>query len=121
MFTGMNVKAAPAVHDALTSIESVQAPTPIYNLDESSTIQAQAFADAAQKARQKFADQCVALNIDPKEFYPLSWSIQDQMHQGKTLSFKEPESPKAVGLEPGRASVDITVTFAFLRHADSKK
>jgi uncharacterized protein YggE len=114
-FTGTNVKAAPLVHDALTSIDSVQAPTPIYNLSEASSVHALAFANAVDRAGARFKDQCAALKLNDDDFKVASWSITDEEHRGKTLSFSEPESPKAVGLEPGKASIDIKVTFAYVR------
>jgi uncharacterized protein YggE len=114
-FTGTNVKAAPMIHDALTSIENVQAPTPVYNLSEASSVHALAFAAAVDKAALRFKDQCAALKFNADDFLIASWSITDEEHHGKTLSFSEPESPKAVGLEPGKASIDIKVAFAYVR------
>ncbi len=112
-FTGKNVTAAPAVHDALTSIESVQAQTPVYNLDDSAEVHGRAFNDAAAKAKTKFIYQCKALNLDPNHYVVKSWSIIDEEPRGKTLSFSEGAAAKPIGLEPGKASLDIRVTINY--------
>lgn len=112
-FTGKNVVAAPAVHDALTSIEGVQAPTPIYNVNDASAVHAVAFADAVAKAKVKFNDQCAALGLTASDFFVTSWNIQHEEPRGKTLGFTEGAGPKPVGLEPGKASLDMQVSFAY--------
>ena len=114
-FTGTNVAAAPAVHDALTSIEHVQSPTPIYNLNDSAGVNAASFANAVQKANLKFGDQCKALGLPFDDFYVQSWSIQEERPAGKTLSFTEGPTAKPIGMEPGKASFDMTVNFAYAR------
>jgi uncharacterized protein YggE len=116
-FTGKSVKAAPEVHDALTSIEGVQAPTPVYNVNEAQEVQAKAFADAVGKAQAKFAGQCVALGYSPDDYEVHSWSIQEEQPRGKTLSFSvnAADHVKPVGLEPGKASLDVTANLAYVR------
>lgn len=115
-FTGTNVAAAPAVHDALTSIESVQSDTPKYNLDASTDVHATAFAAAVTQAKDKFAKQCKALGIDPADFEVKSWSPEDEEHRGKTLSYNtDGNSPKPIGLEPGKAQLDLKVNLVFVR------
>jgi uncharacterized protein YggE len=113
-FTGTIVAAAPILHDALTSIEYVEAHTPIYNLDDSSDIHARAFADAVRKNTVKFGDQCKALGLDAKSFYPISWTVTADEHHGKTLSFTD-ATAKPIGLETGKGSIDIRVTIAYSR------
>ncbi len=113
-FTGKNVAAAPAVHDALTSIGSVQADTPKYNLNESADVHARAFQDAVTKAKAKFEGQCKALGHTVDDYGVKSWTIQDEEHRGKTLSYNvDGAKPTPVGLEPGKAMLDLKVTFAF--------
>lgn len=116
-FTGKNVAMAPAVHDALTSIEGVQAPTPVYNLNDSAEVHARAFKVAADQAKVKFDNQCAALGLDPSFYEVKSWSIQEEEPRGKFLTFTEGATPKAVGLEPGKASLDMRVSFAYTRKA----
>jgi len=114
-FTGKNVVAALAMHDALTSIEGVQAPTPIYNVDDSLEIQNRAFKDAVEKAKSKFEGQCFGLGLRPNDFDVQSWSIQEEQPRGKTLSFNSDAGrPQAVGLEPGKATLDLTVTLVYV-------
>lgn len=110
-FTGRNVVEALKLHDALTSIEGVEAPTPIFNLNDSADVHARAFADAVAKARIKFQSQCAALDIDPNMYETTSWSIQEEEPRGKMLSFSEGAQAKPVGLEPGKAVFDMKVTF----------
>jgi uncharacterized protein YggE len=113
-FKGTNIREAPAVHDALTSIEGVQSGTPVYHVNDGVEVHAKAFADAVGKAKAKFSAQCKGLGIDPEYFEVLSWTIQEDMPRGKTLSFQaNATEPKAVGLEPGKATLDLNVTFVF--------
>ena len=114
-FTGTNVAEAPVVHDALTSIENVHAPTPVYHLNNTDEVYARAFADAVKKADTKFSDQCKALGITSDKFYVKTWSIQEEQPRGKTLSFKEGPSAKSVGVIPGKAIFNVTVNFAYSR------
>jgi uncharacterized protein YggE len=112
-FTGKNVIAAPAVHDALTSIESVQAETPIYNVDDSAEVHARAFDDAATKAQIKFEHQCKAVHLNPQYYVIKSWAITEEQPRGKTLSFREGATAKPVGMEPGKASLEMRVDFTY--------
>jgi uncharacterized protein YggE len=112
-FTAWAVAAAPAIHGALTSIETVEAETPVYHVKDSTEVQARAFADAVEKAKLKFAAQCVALDKDPQGYYVRSWITQDQEHHGKTLSFSDGQNGDFRGHEPGWASLDIRATFLY--------
>ena len=113
-FSGTNVREAPFVHDALTSIEGVQSGTPVYHVDDGVEVHALAFADAVGKAKAKFAAQCKGLGVDPNFYEVTTWTIQEDMPRGKTLSFQaNATEPKAVGLEPGKATLDLNVTFVF--------
>jgi len=113
-FSGTNVREAPFVHDALTSIEGVQSPTPVYHVDDGVEVHAAAFADAVGKAKAKFAAQCKGLGVDPNFYEVTTWTIQEDTPRGKTLSFQaNATEPKAVGLEPGKATLDLNVTFVF--------
>lgn len=115
-FTGRNVVESLALHDALTSIDGVESPTPVFNLNDSADVHSRAFNDAFQRAKVKFENQCRATGTDPKEFRLTSWSIQDEEPRGKMLSFREDGAgPKAVGLEPGKAVLDMRVTFCYSR------
>ncbi len=116
-FTGSNVKEAPAVHDALTSIEGVESPTPVYGLDDGPAIQAVAFEDAVKKAKAKFESEAKACGLDPANYVIKSWGIQEEQAHGKTLAFASNahDKVKPVGLEPGRAVLDITVNLAFVK------
>jgi uncharacterized protein YggE len=116
-FTCKDVRAATEVHDALTSLKGVAAATPIFNVDDSPAIHAKAFADAVEKAKIKFESHCTALGIDAKDFYVLSWSPQSEEPRGKTLGLIENPESKTIGIEPGKASLDMTVTFCYTRRA----
>lgn len=118
-FTGTNVAYAPSVHDALTSIENVQSPTPVYNINDAADIYAKSFTDAAAKARVKFADQCKALGLASDQFFIKTWSIQEEQPRGKTLSFTEGPTAKSIGITPGKAAFDMTVNFAFSKKEDT--
>lgn len=111
-FTAKNVAAAPEVHDALTSIESVQAETPKYNLNETTDVHVKAFSDALGKAKAKFEGQLRATGGSPDDWYLKSWTIQDEEHRGKTLSYNhDGAQAKPIGLKPGKALLDLKVTF----------
>lgn len=116
-FNGKNVVEALKLHDALTSLRGVEAPTPVFNIDDSADVHARAFNLAAAKAFEKFNNQCVALKLTPTAFEVASWSIDEEQPRGKTLSFSEGATAKPVGLEPGKASLDMRVTFAFRRRS----
>jgi uncharacterized protein YggE len=106
-FNGKSVAAAPEVHDALTSIESVMADTPKYNLNETNEAHGQAFKEAYDKAKLKFETQCKATGLDSTEWGLKSWDIQDEEHRGKTLGYNtDGNAPKAIGLKPGRALIE---------------
>lgn len=107
-FTGNNVKLASEIHDALTSIEGVEASTPVFLVDRLEEAAELAFVDAAQHARAKFAAQCRAVGLSPAEFKVLSWSLQEaDQARGKTLSY---EQDPGEGLAPGRAVLTVRVT-----------
>ena len=117
-FTGTEVREAPVVHGALTSIDGVRAPTPTYSVDDSAEVHAVAFRDAVTKAQKLFEAHCAALGFQPSEFYVKSWTTQDDDRGGgKTLSYATTatDAIKAVGLEPGKASLDVNVTLAYAR------
>lgn len=121
-FTGTNVVNAPAVHDALTSIEGVASPTPIYNLDDSPAVHARAFKEAVEKAKVKFESQCAALDFDPRAYGVQTYSIREETPRGKGLSFTEAAGAvaaggkvKPIGMEPGKALLELNVEFAYTR------
>jgi uncharacterized protein YggE len=112
-FTAKNVVEAPALHDALTSIAGVRSPTPVYNLNDAADVQARAFADAVAKGRVKFEAQCAALDLGPKNYRLASWTIREEEPRGKVLSFREGPTARAIGLEPGKATLDVHVTLHY--------
>ena len=114
-FVGKNVREAPAVHDALTSIEYVQSPTPVYNLDDSSVVHSKAFSDAVTKAGVMMFNQCKALGLPYDKFYVSTWAIHEEQPSGKSLSFCEGAKAKPIGLEPGKGSLNMRVTFSYAR------
>jgi uncharacterized protein YggE len=113
-FQAKKVGAATAVHDSLTSIDSVQSPTPIFNLDDSPEVRDRAFTHAANQAIRTFTDQCRALKLDPNEFFIRSWSIQEERPHGKVLSLQVAEDAKPT-IEPGKASFDVNVIFIWAK------
>lgn len=62
-FKALKVGEATALHDALTSIDGVEASTPVFNVDDSPGIQKEAFQDAYSKANAQFRDQCDVLGL----------------------------------------------------------
>jgi uncharacterized protein YggE len=113
-FTAKNVLEATRLHDALTSIEGVESPSPVFNINESPEIYAQAFKVAADAARVKFRLQCEALGLDPNAYEPATWTIEEEQQHGKTLSVGNGPKASAVGMEPGKATLAMTVTFVFV-------
>lgn len=119
-FTGKNVVNAPAVHDALTSIEGVASPTPVYNLADSPAEHARAFKEAVEKAKVKFEGQCAALGLDARSYSVQTYTIREETPRGKGLSFTEAAGAvaaggkvKPIGLEPGKALLELHVEFAY--------
>jgi uncharacterized protein YggE len=117
-FKAKNVGAATSVHDTLTSIVvdglGVQAPTPIFNIDDSPEVRDRAFTDAVSKMTRTWQDQCRALKLDEKDFFLRTWTIQEERPHGKVLSIQVSEDSKPT-IEPGKASFDTTVIFVWAR------
>ncbi len=81
-------------------------------------MQDKAFQLAVDSAKARFERQCRALGIDPKDYIITSWTPQaEPEHHGKTLSIREEDGPKPVGLEPGKASLAVKVTVWFTHKA----
>lgn len=115
-FKATNVGQATAVHDALTSIVGAKVPSPVFHVNDSAEVYSIAFTNAVTKAKARFADQCKALGIQPDDYEVRSWTPQEEERHGKTLSFTEnADQAKPVGLEPGKAALDLRVTLAFVR------
>lgn len=115
-FTGKNLAEATAVHDALTGIVGAHAPSPIFNVNDAEEVQERAFKIAVDAARKKFESHCKALGLNSDNYEVTAWSPQsDEEHHGKTLSIRTEEGPKPVGLEPGKASLDVKVSVWFTR------
>ena len=45
----------------------------------------------------------------------LRLAIREEQPHGKSLSFREGAKAKPVGLEPGKATLDMNVTFSYAR------
>jgi|SRR5271166_2239282 len=122
-FTARNVLKAIALHDDLTSIEGVEALTPIFRTDESPEVQARAFKDAVGKAEKKFFDQCVALKLGASNYHAQAWGTDEDRDRerggGKTLSIANSSDDKAISVEPGKATYEVTVTVAYVRKSEA--
>lgn len=115
-FAADNVAAAVELHDRLTSIPGVQAESPQFLVDSEHEVAAVAFKDAYSRAHSQFLNQCGIMGVDSKMWRMSSWHVQDRVQRGKGLRFDESLSkPKAVGLQPGDALLDIQVTFTWHR------
>lgn len=114
-FTGRQVSAATGIHDVLTSLGEVQAPTPVFNLDTTAEVQSMAFHDAVARARELFAGQCAALDLNPSDFYVLTWAVETDRPSGKTLSVASSSTGSVVEVSPGRAVLEVTVTLLWTR------
>lgn len=112
-FTGTDVVKSIEFHDALTSIEHVQASSPDFRMDDLEAVSEKAFANAVSKAQRKFIAQCKALSLDPNKYIVHSWDIRDEEPRGKFLSVQEDMKAQAVGIEPGKAVLDVRVTVNF--------
>lgn len=111
-FAANNVVAAVELHDRLTSIPGVQAESPQFLVDSENEVAAAAFKDAYSRAHSQFLNQCGIMGVDSAMWYMSSWSVQDRVPRGKGLRFDESlTKPKAVGVEPGDAFLDLQVTF----------
>jgi uncharacterized protein YggE len=116
-FTGRNVLEAIGVHDALTSIEGVESPSPIFEIDESPEVHARAFAAAFKAAGIKFGMQLDATGLGAvkNEFVLRTWGIDEEQSRGKMLSVGNGPAAESVGIEPGKATLEMNVTFVFER------
>ena len=116
-FKAKNVAHATTIHDALTSIDGVEASSPQFKIDDSADVYARAFKDAVEKARVKFADQCNALDLAQANFRLTNWHISEEEPSGKFLSLRSGDDTAHVkpGIEPGKANYELRVTFAYVR------
>ncbi len=112
-FKAVRVEQATTVHDALTSIEGVEAVSPVFNLDNSPIVEAEAFQKAVDLARLKFGNQCKALGKLPEEYEVTAWSVEEDQPQGKMLSLGGGAGPSAIEIEPGKALLEVTVAMSF--------
>lgn len=119
-FIGTNIKKATAVHDALTSIEGVESPTPVFNIDENADLEAAAFIDGYGKAEARFKMMCEAAGLRPlADFEVVGLDRDDERaHRGKTLalaSYDEAHADGPVEVEPGKAEYGLIVRVTYAR------
>lgn len=117
-FKAKNVREAIALHDALTSIEGVESPTPSFNVDNSPEALARAFENAASKANVTFRNECKALGFEPEQFRILRWNfIPDHRLGAKFMAFSDTgaASESHIDVSPGRALLETTYNFEFQR------
>lgn len=115
-FFARNVAEATKVHDALTSIEGIESPTPVFHIAESREVHARAYLDGSNKARERFEDQCKANGLNPSDFRLDSWRVDEERPMGKGVSlFNSAEADAGIEVEPGRAVLDLFVTLTFVR------
>lgn len=115
-FNAKNVAEATALHDALTSINGVEAETPVFNIDDSPQVVAHVFADAVKKAKITFSNQCAALNFNAESFEIVNWRfIPGHRGSGKFLSLSSED--ESVEIAPGRAVLESSYMFEFKKKA----
>jgi len=116
-FEAKNVAQATALHDALTSIEGIASPSPVFNFDESPEVHALAFQDAVTQAKRKFADELRAVNLPADTYKIVSWQLNSErtLGGGKFLALVEDSESNAVSVEPGKAIYELPLAFAFVQ------
>ena len=111
-FLCRNIVEGIALHRALTQIDGVTAPSPVFVLDDSREVKKFAFEDAVRKALNAFGDQCVALDKNITDYAIVNWGVQErEAAVGKLMSYDPTEENGGVGL--GRAILKLEVTFVF--------
>lgn len=116
---GSNVAMATKVHDALTSIEGVESPTPVFNIAGSAALEAEAFADGFAKAQERIGMMCKTAGLAPTRVKIVGLSQgDDRAHRGKTMAlaaYDETHAGAPVEIEPGQAEfvVQVTVRYAY--------
>ena len=118
-FKVQNVGAAIQVHDALTSLDGISAPTPIFKADESLEIYERAFKNAFEKAQELFKAQCQITGYKFEDFVLQFWDTEKEQAVGKFLSVANKPEIKA-GPEPGQATLEMEVTFVY-RHKTAEE
>jgi uncharacterized protein YggE len=117
-FVGKDVAAATKLHDQLTSIEGVEADTPVFLVDSSLDLEAEAFRLAVKDAKDRFESQCLALGMRTDTFRLVTWNAgDDHGHRGKVMALAASSGGggKPVDLEPGKADKTVTVTLQYVR------
>lgn len=116
-FEGTNVAAAIKLHEALTSIEGVDARTPVYNVADTPALMKLAFKEGIRLARARFEEQCRSLGLKASDYEVVSWSsAPKQRFEGKTSAMIEDE--RGTRLEPGQTEYQLNVTLVFARKND---
>ena len=111
-FLARDILEGIALHRALTQIEGVTAPSPVFVLDDSRSVYKLAFQDAVQKAMERFADQCAALGKKATDYVIVNWGVSErEAVSAKLMSYDPTEDDGGVGL--GRAILKLEVTFVF--------
>lgn len=120
-FNAKNVEEATALHDALTSIKGVDAPSPEFHVEANDTLRQVAFQNAVNSARERFKAQCTALGLDPNNFYIASWSDEGDrpVFRGKSMALEAAASPMSssepIALKPGSATYSVRVSLEYAR------
>ena len=119
-FIGTNIKMATRVHDALTSIEGVESPTPAFSVDENAELEAAAFADGFGKAEARFKMMCETAGLDRDDCEIVGLDRDDERaHHGKTLAlsaYDEAHADGPVEIEPGKAEYGVIVRVTYARN-----
>lgn len=117
-FSATNVEEATVLHDALTSLEGVAAPTPKFVQDLTPEVRKVAFQDALSKAVRLMDDQSRSLSkwIDSNtsiQYKLLGWGFEhEERSSGKMLSVKK-DAEGTVKLKAGKARFELGVCFNF--------
>lgn len=118
-FTGTEVGAATALHDALTEISLVSVDSPEFLVDASTDLDARAFEDGAKKAKAAFTQQCGVLEMNADDFEIKSWSSHRAGggHRGEIVALAACESTEEgkspIFVSGGKAEVRLNCVLSF--------
>lgn len=121
-FQSSSVDRCSEVHDKLTEIEGVSAPSPTFKIKDLTKLHSKALRDAIRKRDARFKDECKALGLNPDDYIP----------DGHQASYDESESAGArpyaleamaaggparspVKVKAGRSSVTVRLSTPYCR------
>ncbi len=110
-FKGSDVKAAQAVHDALTEIPQAKVEALEFSKSSMETLEADVFRSAIRDAQERLATQCQLLGLKVDDYRVVSWKVEEDGRVGKSLAI----TPGSNDYLPGNHVYKLKVFVTYQR------